>query len=111
MDAGQLWDEIIAHQGEIFYTASNLPFTYVVRGGELFTDRKKKSITRATVERAYEKIAQDVLHEIVGPKSLGVFGAPYIWALFMALNLVNAGESGRRCRAIASGQISFLEGE
>ena len=39
-----LWDEIKAHEGETFYTVKGLPFTYRVRGGELFTERKKKSI-------------------------------------------------------------------
>ena len=51
-------------------------------GGEAvmgeFVDRRSKSITRATVEKAYEK--------------LNVFGAPYIWALFSGLSLVEGKE-------------------
>lgn len=110
IDAQQLWNEIVAHQGEIFYTAPKLPFTYVVRGGELFTNRKKKSITRATVERAYAWVEDDAAREIVGPKSLNVFGAPYIWAIFAALEIVDATARGRRSRR-TEGQLSFLEGQ
>lgn len=84
----ELWDTITARQGETFYTAKGLPFTYTVKGGELFSDRKKKSITRATFEQAYEKVRQDVEHKVTGPKSLGCFGAPYVWAVFKTLGLV-----------------------
>lgn len=83
-----LWDVITAHQGETFYTAKGLLFTYTVKGGEYFTDRKKKSITRATFEKAYEKILADNGQTITGPKSLNVFGAPYIFATFRQLGLL-----------------------
>ena len=83
-----LWEKITDRQGETFYTAKGLPFTYTVKGGELFSDRKKKSITRATFEQAYQKIQQDGEHKVTGPKSLGCFGAPYVWAVFKTLGLV-----------------------
>ena len=83
-----IWQAIEARQGETFYTSKQLPFTYTVRGGEVFTDRKKKSITRATFEAAYLKICSDKRREIVGPKTLNVFGAPYVWALFKALGVL-----------------------
>lgn len=84
----ELWDAITVRQGETFYTAKGLPFTYTVKGGEFFSDRKKKSITRATFEQAYQKIQQDGDHKVTGPKSLGCFGAPYVWAVFKALAIV-----------------------
>ncbi len=83
-----LWDVIVAHQGETFYTAKGLPFTYTIKGGEFFTDRKKKSITRATFEKAFQKIQADDGHTITGPKSLNVFGAPYVFATFRQLGLL-----------------------
>lgn len=83
-----LWDTIAAHQGETFYTAKGLPFTYTIKGGEFFTDRKKKSITRATFEKAYLKLLEDTDHRITGPKALNVFGAPYIFATFHHLDLL-----------------------
>lgn len=84
-----LWDEIKAHEGETFYTVKGLPFTYRVRGGELFTERKKKSITRATFEQAFFKVRSKP-EEITGPKRLNVFGGPYVWAIFMKLGIVEA---------------------
>ena len=84
----KLWEAITAWQGETIYTAKGLPFTYRVKGGELFADRKKKSITRATFEQAYQKIMDDGEHKITGPKSLNCFGAPYVWAVFNALGVV-----------------------
>lgn len=83
-----LWEVIALHQGEEFYTAKQLPFTYSIKGGEFFTERKKKSITRATFEQAYQKIQDDREHKIVGPKTLNCFGAPYVWAVFKALGIV-----------------------
>lgn len=84
----ELWEMITAHQGKTIYTAKGLPLTYRVKGGELFADRKKKSITRATFEQAYQKIIEDTEHKIIGPKSLNCFGAPYVWAVFKALGVV-----------------------
>ena len=86
--AENLWDIIIAHQGETFYTAKGLPFTYTIKGGEFFTDQKKKSITRATFEKAFLKIQEDTSHKITGPKALNVFGAPYVFAMFRQLGVV-----------------------
>ena len=83
-----LWEIIIAHQGETFYTAKGLPFTYTIKGGEFFTDRKKKSITKATFEKAFLKIQEDTSHKITGPKALNVFGAPYVFAMFRQLGII-----------------------
>lgn len=79
------WEELIKYQGNTFYTAKKLPFTYTIKGGEMFVDRRSKSITRATYEKAVEKIRNDKEHQITGPKSLCCFGAPYIWAVIQAL--------------------------
>lgn len=83
-----LWQIIADNQGKTIYTVKKLPFTYQVKGGELFTERKKKSITRATFEKAYEKLEKDQEGAIRGPKALGCFGPPYIWAIFLALGVV-----------------------
>ena len=81
-----VWQLLTEHQGETFYTMKKLPFTYVVKGGELFVDRRSKSITKATFEQALNKLRENPL--ITGPKSLNVFGAPYVWALFKAFQIV-----------------------
>lgn len=100
-----VWREIEARQGETFYTAKQLPFTYNVRGGEVFIDRKKKSITRATFESAYLKICSDERGEIVGPKTLNVFGAPYVWALFKAMGVLTAAADNEKDAV----QMTFLD--
>ena len=88
-----LWDVIQAHEGKQFLTKKGLPFTYTIKGGELFTDRRERSITRSTFEKAYEKLIQDQVGEdapkrIVGPKTLNLYGAPYIWAVFTGIGLI-----------------------
>lgn len=83
----ELWEELIRNQGKIFHTVKGLEFRYQVIGGELFVDRRSKSITRATVEKAWDKL-QAMPESVTGPKSLGVFGAPYVWAIFKELKIV-----------------------
>lgn len=83
----EMWSLLSAHQGEVFYTAKKLPFTYMIKGGELFVDRRSKSITKATFEQAISKLESSD-GTIAGPKSLCVFGAPYVWALFRAFEIV-----------------------
>ena len=88
-----LGDVIMEHEGKSFLTKKGLPFTYVIKGGELFTDRRERSITRSTFEKAYNKLIQDQVgenapKEIVGPKTLNVYGAPYVWAVFTGIGLI-----------------------
>lgn len=88
-----LWAVIQEKAGEPFATKKGLPFTYTIKGGELFTDRRERSITRSTFEKAYEKICRDWTGEnpeckIVGPKTLNVYGAPYVWAVFVGIGLI-----------------------
>ncbi|MCI9219341.1 MAG: hypothetical protein HFH94_06340 [Lachnospiraceae bacterium] len=88
-----LWDVIREHEGQQFLTKKGLPFTYTIKGGELFTNRRERSITRSTFEKAYEKLIQDWVGEeaprrIVGPKTLNCYGAPYVWAVFMGIGLI-----------------------
>ena len=53
---------------------------YYIKGGELFASRRERSITRSTFEKAYQKLC-DNPKEVSGPKSLNVYGAPYVWAI------------------------------
>lgn len=82
-----LWQLLSEHQNETFYTVKKLPFSYVIKGGELFVDRRNKSITKATFKQALDRLREDP-DKVTGPKSLNVFGAPYIWALFQAFEIV-----------------------
>lgn len=62
------------------------PFTYTVKGGELFTDRRGRSVTRSTFEKAFEKIRSDAA--VTGPKKLNMYGAPYVFAVLKAIGAV-----------------------
>lgn len=79
-----LWEQIAASQGTTFYTKKGLPFTYYIKGGELFTSRRERSITKSTFEKAYRKLLERP-EEITGPKKLNVYGAPYVWAILVAV--------------------------
>lgn len=72
-----IWQLLQQHQGETFHTAKGLPFTYTIRGGELFVNRRRKSITVSTVRRALEKITllEAAGEVITGPKKIGCYGA------------------------------------
>lgn len=88
-----LWNIIEKQAGKAFFTKKGLPFTYTIKGGELFTGRRERSITRSTFEKAYEKLFQDQVgdnapRKIVGPKTLNVYGAPYVWAVFTGIGLI-----------------------
>ena len=112
-DIESLWKCIELFAGYPFYTVSGLKFTYSVKGGEIFIDRKKQSITRSTVEKAYEKVCTDshpnVDYEIEGlgeievdglikpmykrPKELGdLFGISYIYPIFYRFGLIDVPE-------------------
>ena len=88
LNGDSLWALLERHQRETFYTAKNLPFTYVIRGGEMFVDRRSKSITKATILKAYARVLEDHERVICGPKKLNCFGAPYVWAIFRELGVV-----------------------
>ena len=83
----KLWQELIYLQGCLFTTSKGLDFTYKIHGGEMFVDRKEKSITRATVMKAYGKVIE--LDGVVkGPKTLGTFGASYLYPIFVKMGLI-----------------------
>lgn len=86
-----VWQLLEQHQNETFYTAKGLPFTYTIRGGELFVDRRSKSITVSTVASALDRIAaRETAGEFVtGPKKIGCYGASYLYPIFLRLGLIH----------------------
>lgn len=50
-------------------------------------DRKEKSITRATVMKAYGKVVE-LEGEVKGPKVLGTFGSSYLYPIFVKMGLI-----------------------
>ncbi|MBR1472479.1 MAG: hypothetical protein IJ600_12675 [Lachnospiraceae bacterium] len=91
-----IWNLLLAHAGETFHTARGLSFVYhQKRGrdgqplGELVIDRKEKTITRNTVLLAYGKALElmETAGCVSGPKKLGVFGASYLYPVFLELGI------------------------
>ena len=89
----QLWERIAELQGASFKTSGRngsggVEFTYSVKKnksgswcGELFVSTKEKSITRATVMKAYRR-AVELDGNVPGPKTLGYSGQVTCTAFF-----------------------------
>ena len=115
MTTTELWSAISSLQGRTFLTAKGRPFSFTVRGNELFISRKDKSITRATEELAYRKaVALLTSGELAdGPKKLGTFGASYLYPLFIALGIIEiplmsvVGQSESKAGEVQSGAESI----
>ena len=89
--ADQVWDWIVASEGEVFKTYKVLDFSYHIKGNEIFVDRKEKSksIIRSSVEIAVAealKLKEAGITDY-GPKKLKVFGASYLWAILKKYGL------------------------
>lgn len=85
-----LWELMSRLAGCVFLTSKGLKFTYKIRGGEMFVNRKSKSITQATVFMAYWK-AVELMKEtgsVNGPKQLGTFGASYLYPVFARIGVI-----------------------
>ena len=92
----RLWQDIIAMEGCSFRTSRGLMYSYRVKRsksgdllGEIIVDRKEKTITRATIWLAYQKAReiQSVEGCVKGPKRLGVFGASYLYPIFLHMGI------------------------
>lgn len=89
----QLWEMLIRMQGCVFCTAKGLEYTYKIKGGEMFVDRKEKSksITKSSVLMAFHK-ALELNGEVSGPKKLGTFGASYLYPIFQRLEIIKSNQ-------------------
>ena len=71
-----------------FTTVKGLRFRYCVNKNEIQINRKKKSITRSSVKVAL-KATLEKNGNINGPKKLGVFGASYLYPMFLRFGLID----------------------
>lgn len=85
-----LWEALSLLQGRTFYTRKGLPFTYQIKGYEMFISRKEKSLTKATVLLAFHHAVQLQKNGCIinGPKKLGTFGASYLYPIFIELGII-----------------------
>ncbi len=89
-----LWETIAAFEDYPFKTAKGLRYYYTVKGNELFMSRKEKSITRATVNIAFQtalRLQVDGI-QITGPQMLECFGASYLYPIFKRLGVIRGGK-------------------
>lgn len=89
-----LWETLLLFVGYPFVTAKGLRYYYTVKGNEVFFTRKEKSVTRATVNIAFQtalNLQKDGI-QITGPKMLGCFGASYLYPIFKRLGVISDGE-------------------
>ena len=89
-----LWETITAFEDYPFKTAKGLRYYYTVKGNELFISRKEKSVTRASVNMAFETAVrlQREGSKITGPKMLGCFGASYLYPIFNRIGVMRDGK-------------------
>ena len=87
-----LWSMLVYLQGCVFLTAKGLKFTYKIKGGKMFVNRKSKSITQATIFMAFRK-AMELGGAVSGPKKLGTFGASYLHPIFVRMGVIR-GDTG-----------------
>ena len=83
----QLWDTIELFEGYPFMSVKGLRFRYAVNGNEIMINRKKKAITRSSVDMAVKKVIK-LNGEVAGPKKLGVFGSSYLYSIFLRFGLI-----------------------
>ena len=84
-----LWDAIVAYAGYRFLTEKGLPLKYTVEGGEVFFNRKEKSVTKSSVMMAFKQARriQEAEGCVSGPKKLGTFGASYLYPVFLRIGV------------------------
>ena len=100
MTEEKLWELVIRHQGETFYTLRGLPFTYEVKRGrkgdynrELLISRRteSKSLTWSSVQRAFARAKEMEGIAVTRPKQLGdIRGISYIYAMFLDWGIIRA---------------------
>ncbi len=86
-DEIRFWAWLTEKQNVSFTTLRGLEFTISIKGNELFIDRKKKGLTRATVNIALRK-AREIGVIRKTPKELGTFGASYLMPIFVLYGAV-----------------------
>ena len=85
-----LWQVLCELQQIHFYTVKGIQFNYIIRGYEMFVDRKEKSITQATVLLSAQRVleTQNQKIAITGPKKIGTVGASYLYPIFQQIVLI-----------------------
>ena len=72
-----IWNNIIANEGNLFYTIKGKEFTYKVNGNKIITSRTSRNITKNDIEKAFN------LLPLTGPSVINnlVQGPSYVWSI------------------------------
>ena len=102
MTEDELWQAVVEHQGEEFYTVSGLPFSYQLKKGrdgsynrELIISRRKESKTLAwsSVMLTYDNALKFRGEVVPRPKALGyIRGVSYIYPMFYRFGIIDVPE-------------------
>jgi hypothetical protein len=73
----QVWDRIVAREGDTFKTKTGLAFTYKISGDGFLPSRTQYRITKSDFETAYAVVP------LPGPGAINsiVRGPAYVWAV------------------------------
>lgn len=82
-----LWETLKLFSGYSFATVKGLKFHYTVNENEIVIERKKKSITRSSVNIALKETIE-MKGNVNEPKKLKVFGASYLYPIFLRFDLI-----------------------
>lgn len=72
-----IWNKIIKHQGEIFYTVRGLELKYEIKDDKIYHNRTKQPISKSDFKRVYGKFPIEKPTDI---KDL-VRGSAYVYAI------------------------------
>lgn len=78
MNFDQVWDNIVKHEGQTFFTITNLPFTYQIDQNRLITNRTDYPLSKANFKKAFELLPV----QRPGAFSRDIRGSSYVYAIF-----------------------------
>jgi hypothetical protein len=83
MEFQAIWDNIVKHQGELFRTITDLPFTYIIKGNSVVPDRTNYPISKNEFKKAYK------LEFLSGPGQINnlVRGPAYVYAILTDIRI------------------------
>lgn len=77
MEFPELWEQIKAHEGQVFYTVRGKELRYTVQGNTIIPSRTRYQLSRADFEKAFQQMP------LSGPGQISslVRGSSYIYAI------------------------------
>lgn len=88
---GNLWKAVDAFQDYSFTAANGLKFSYTLKDGGMFIEKSAVSIRKADAELAYKR-AVEMNRIVKDSKKLGVFGADYLYPVFVRIGVIQHSE-------------------